>query len=242
MPLAIFDLDNTLIAGDSDYLWGQHLVEIGIVDGTTYEAANTQFYADYREGRLDIDAFLRFALRPLSEHSIDDLLRWRADFIATRIDPIVLEPARALVEQHRVAGDTLLIITATNAFVTAPIAERFGIPNLIATEPEQVNGRYTGAVAGIPAFQQGKVERLRQWLHAQDESLAGSHFYSDSINDAPLLECVDHPVAVDPDPRLHQLARERGWPILSLRSSRSAGAITADGGGGRDVSADIKTA
>ena len=229
MPLAIFDLDNTLIAGDSDYLWGQHLVEIGIVDGTTYEAANAQFYADYREGRLDIDAFLRFALRPLSEHPIDDLLRWRADFIARRIHPIVLEPALELVERHRTAGDTLLIITATNAFVTAPIAERFGIPNLIATDPEQANGRYTGAVAGIPAFQHGKVQRLQQWLQARHESLAGSHFYSDSINDAPLLERVDHPVAVDPDPRLGALARERGWPILSLREAPGSAQHTDPG-------------
>lgn len=223
MPLAIFDLDNTLIAGDSDFLWGQHLVEIGIVDGTSYEAANARFYADYREGRLDIDAFLRLALRPLSEHPIDDLLRWRADFIARRIHPIVLEPALKLVERHRAAGDTLLIITATNAFVTAPIAEHFGIPNLIATDPEQANGRYTGAVAGIPAFQHGKVKRLQQWLQTRHECLDGSHFYSDSINDVPLLERVDHPIAVDPDPSLGALARERGWPILSLREENASG-------------------
>jgi HAD superfamily hydrolase (TIGR01490 family) len=222
MPLAIFDLDNTLIAGDSDYLWGQHLVEIGVVDGAVYEAANAQFYADYREGRLDIDAFLRFALQPLSEHGMDDLQAWRADFIARRIDPVLLEAAQALIDRHRAAGDTLLIITATNAFVTAPIAERYGIPHLIATEPEQRDGRYTGAVAGIPAFQHGKVQRLEQWLRARDETLAGSHFYSDSINDVPLLERVDHPVAVDPDPRLRALACERGWPILSLRPPQPA--------------------
>ncbi len=222
MPLAIFDLDNTLIAGDSDYLWGQHLVEIGVVDGAAYEAANARFYADYRDERLDIDAFLHFALQPLSAHDMDALLAWRADFIARRIDPILLPAAQALVERHRAAGDTLLIITATNAFVTAPIAERYGIPHLIATEPEQRDGRYTGAVAGIPAFQHGKVQRLEQWLQARDETLAGSHFYSDSINDVPLLERVDHPVAVDPDPRLSALARERGWPILSLRPPQPA--------------------
>ncbi len=142
--------------------------------------------------------------------------------IARRIDPILLPAAQALVERHRAAGDTLLIITATNAFVTAPIAERYGIPHLIATEPEQRDGRYTGAVAGIPAFQHGKVQRLEQWLQARDEILTGSHFYSDSINDVPLLERVDHPVAVDPDPRLSALARERGWPILSLRPPQPA--------------------
>jgi len=218
MPLAIFDLDNTLIGGDSDYLWGQYLVDIGVVDGAAYETANEGFYADYRAGCLDIDAFLRFALRPLAEHDMQDLHRWRTEFIALRIEPIILDAARALIARHRTAGDRLLIITATNAFVTAPIAERLGIEHLIATDPELVDGRYTGAVAGIPAFQHGKVERLGHWLREHGESLAGSHFYSDSINDLPLLERVEHPVAVDPDPRLEALARERGWPVLSLRS------------------------
>jgi HAD superfamily hydrolase (TIGR01490 family) len=217
MPLAIFDLDNTLIAGDSDYLWGLHLVERGVVDAESHRAANARFYDDYRAGRLDIDAFLRFALRPLADNDPADLQRWRAEFVAERIDPIILDPARDLVERHRAAGDTLLIITATNAFVTAPIAARFGIEHLIATEPEMRGGRYTGAVAGVPAFQHGKVERLGQWLDAHGASLEGSCFYSDSINDQPLLERVDRPHAVDPDPRLEALARGRGWPVLSLR-------------------------
>jgi HAD superfamily hydrolase (TIGR01490 family) len=217
MPLAIFDLDNTLIAGDSDYLWGRYLIERGVVDGDAYEAANQRFYEDYREGRLDIAAFLRFALRPLREHSLADLLAWRAEFVQRFIDPIMLPAADALIERHRHAGDTLLIVTATNAFVTAPIAERLGIAHLIATEPELVDGRYTGEVIGVPAFRDGKVERLRAWLEGRDESLAGSHFYSDSINDVPLLEQVEHPVAVDPDERLSALATARGWPILSLR-------------------------
>jgi HAD superfamily hydrolase (TIGR01490 family) len=219
MTLAIFDLDNTLIAGDSDYLWGQYLVELGVVDGPAYEAANERFYADYRAGTLDIDAFLRFALRPLCEHATDELMRWRAEFIRRRIEPIMLAAARDLIERHRSGGDTLLIVTATNAFVTAPIAAGFGIPHLIATEPELAGGRYTGAVAGTPAFQQGKVERLEDWLTEHGETLHGSHFYSDSINDLPLLERVDHPVAVDPDARLHAIAAERGWPILSLRGT-----------------------
>jgi HAD superfamily hydrolase (TIGR01490 family) len=219
MALAIFDLDNTLIAGDSDYLWGQHLVECGVVDGAAYQAANERFYADYREGQLDIEAFLRFALRPLCENDLADLLRWRAEFVTRRIEPIILASAEALLDRHRAAGDTLLIITATNAFVTAPIAERYDIAHLIATEPEFADGRYTGAIVGVPAFQHGKVERLEQWLNEREESLEGSYFYSDSINDLPLLERVDHPVAVDPDPRLAALALERGWPILSLRDA-----------------------
>lgn len=218
MSLAIFDLDNTLIGGDSDYLWGQHLVEIGVVDGAAYAAANERFYADYRAGCLDIDAFLRFALRPLAEHGLEDLQRWRSDFVRRRIEPILLEQAGALIAHHRAAGDRPLIVTATNAFVTAPIAERLGIRDLIATEPELRDGRYTGAVAGIPAFGEGKVQRVHQWLREHGESLAGSHFYSDSINDLPLLESVDYPTAVDPDARLHALAREREWRVLSLRS------------------------
>lgn len=217
MPLAIFDLDNTLLDGDSDYLWGRHLVERGVVDADAYESANQAFYDDYRAGRLDIDAFLRFALRPLAENHPEDLLRWREEFLVERIDPIILPAARALVEQHRAAGDRLMIITATNAFVTAPIAARFGIEQLIATEPERVAGRYTGAVSGVPAFREGKVQRLETWLAEHQTDLAGSHFYSDSINDLPLLERVAHPVAVDPDPTLRAIARRRDWPLLSLR-------------------------
>lgn len=218
MPLAIFDLDNTLLGGDSDYLWGRHLIDLGVVDGEHYERANQQFYDDYRAGRLDIDAFLRFSLAPLSQHPREQLERWRDAFVRERIEPIMLPAAQALVEQHRGNGDTLMIITATNAFVTAPIAERFGIEHLIATEPALVDGRYTGEVVGRPAFREGKVERLQQWLDTNAASLNGSVFYSDSINDLPLLESVDFPVAIDPDERLAAVAHERGWPIRSLRS------------------------
>ena len=219
MPLAIFDLDNTLLCGDSDYLWGQYLVELGVVDGATYEAANAQFYADYKAGRLDIEAFLAFALRPLRENPLEALLAWRAEFMASRIEPLVGRPAQALVESHRRAGDTLLVITATNSFVTAPIAARFGIPHLIATEPERNAAGFTGRVAGTPAFRDGKVTRLTQWLDEHGGSLQGSHFYSDSNNDLPLLERVDNPVAVDPDPLLAAVASARGWPVISLRGS-----------------------
>jgi len=217
MPLAIFDLDNTLLGGDSDYLWGRHLIDLGVVDGDDYERTNQQFYDDYRAGCLDIDAFLRFSLAPLSQYPLAQLEQWRTTFVQERIEPIMLPAAKALVEQHRGKGDTLMIITATNAFVTKPIASRFGIDHLIATEPALVNGRYTGAVIGPPAFREGKVERLRQWLKTNGESLSGSVFYSDSINDLPLLETVELPVAVDPDERLAAIANARNWPILSLR-------------------------
>jgi HAD superfamily hydrolase (TIGR01490 family) len=216
MPLAIFDLDNTLLSGDSDYLWGRHLVELGVVDADHYERANADFYEDYRAGRLDIDAFLAFALRPLRDNDPADLQRWRSQFLSARIEPRIGRPALDLVDRHRRQGDTLLVITATNAFVTAPIVERFGIPHLIATEPEHDGAGFTGRVSGIPAFQEGKVARLEAWLAERDEDLAGSTFYSDSINDLPLLERVDRPVAVDPDPRLEEVARARGWPVLSL--------------------------
>lgn len=219
MTLAIFDLDNTLLAGDSDYLWGLYLSEGGIVDRDVYERLNERFYRDYTEGRLDILEFLRFSLRPLRDNRLEDLLRWRREFITEKIAPIILPRARALVERHRASGDTLLIITATNEFVTSPIAECFGVANLIGTVPEQVNGRYTGAVAGIPSFKAGKVKRLDQWLAASGEDLAGSTFYSDSHNDLPLLERVDHPVAVDPDGELARCAAARGWPVISLREA-----------------------
>lgn len=217
MALAIFDLDNTLLAGDSDYLWGQFLSEIGVVDRESYERQNAKFYEDYREGRLDIMAFLAFSLKPLSEHPRSTLDAWHAQFMREKIEPLITSASERLVKHHRAAGDTLMIITATNAFVTAPIAERLGIPHLIATDPEQVNGRYTGAVAGVPSFREGKVTRLDAWLSGHDESLQGACFYSDSHNDLPLLERVTKPVAVDPDRQLADHARAAGWPIMSLR-------------------------
>jgi HAD superfamily hydrolase (TIGR01490 family) len=193
------------------------LAERGVVDPGHYERENERFYREYKEGRLDIYEFLRFSLAPLARHSPDELSVWRQAFLAEKIEPIILPKARALVERHRAAGDQLLIITATNSFVTGPIAARLGIPHLIATEPALRDGRYTGEVDGIPSFREGKVLRLEQWLDAHGADLAGSSFYSDSHNDVPLLERVDHPVAVDPDPALADLAAARGWPILSLR-------------------------
>ncbi len=216
MALAIFDLDNTLLAGDSDYLWGRFLVEKGAVDGGQYEQENERFYRLYREGRLDIHEFLRFSLAPLRRHPPTKLNAWRTEFIENRIEPLISEPAQQLVEKHRQAGDTLLIITATNAFVTRPIARLFGIEHLIATEPETLNGQYTGGVAGEPSFREGKVRRLQSWLAEHGADLRDSWFYSDSHNDLPLLELVEHPVAVEPDETLMQVAQSRQWPILQL--------------------------
>lgn len=218
MGLAIFDLDNTLLGGDSDHLWGEFLIEQGLVDADHHRTQNDRFYADYQRGDLDIFAYLAFALQPLAGKTQEQLAPLHHRFMADKIAPILLPKADDLVASHRAQGDTLLIITATNRFITAPIAAALGIPNLLASEPEMVDGRYTGRATGVPCFQEGKVTRLRQWLEARDSQWAeGSHFYSDSINDLPLLQAVDHPVAVDPDPRLRAHAEQHGIPIISLR-------------------------
>lgn len=217
MNLAIFDLDNTLIGGDSDYLWGRFLVEQGLVDGEYYERENQRFYEEYKVGTLDIQEFLQFSLRPLAEHDMETLSAWREIFMREKIEPIMLPAARALLQQHRDWGHTLLIITATNRFVTEPIAKALGVKYLLATEPEFINDRYSGAVIGTPCFREGKVENLKAWLRVQGMNLASSWFYSDSLNDLPLLEMVTHPVAVDPDDTLADHARMRGWPVISLR-------------------------
>ncbi len=217
MSLALFDLDNTLLGGDSDYAWGQFLVEKGVVDAAEYAAANQRFYRLYQAGQLDIHEFAAFAFRPLKENSLEQLHDWRAEFIETKIRPIMLPKGQAKLEEHRHAGDILVIITATNSFVTKPIAEAFGVEHLIATEPEFVDGAFTGRIAGTPCFQQGKVARLQQWLGDDLHLLAQSHFYSDSHNDIPLLQQVTHPVAVDPDAELRKTAIEQQWPVISFR-------------------------
>ncbi len=223
MALAIFDLDSTLIEGDSDFLWGQYLVELGVVDATEYAAKNAQFFADYKAGTLDIAAFQRFALRPLAQHTSGDLIRWRADFVADRIRPLIRPKALEVVLQHHRTGDVLLIITATNNFVTRPIADCFGIVHLIGTEPERIGDQFTGHVNGIPSFHTGKVARLRDWLQVHQLSLADSVFYSDSHNDLPLLQTVDHPVAVNPDETLQAQASAQGWPIRNWRHTVATG-------------------
>lgn len=220
MNLALFDLDNTLLACDSDYEWGQYLVDRGVLGRAEYEAQNAAFYEQYKAGTLDIHEFLGFALRPLAEHTPQDLERWHADFMAARIRPAMRAPARALVRRHLDAGDLCAVVTATNSFVTAPIAREFGVPHLVATEPERVAGRFTGRVAGVPCFKDGKIARVESWLAGEGRRLqdfAQSTFYSDSHNDLPLLERVTHPVAVDPDKVLAAEAGRRGWPVISLR-------------------------
>ena len=217
MSIALFDLDNTLIAGDSDFLWGCFLVEQGIVDAALYERENQRFYDQYRIGELDIHEFLDFQLRPLSEHSLDTLQQWRRQYVEEKITPILLPRAQTLIDRHRQQGDTLVVITATNRFITGPIVELYDIPHLLATEPEILNDQYTGKVSGIPCFQDGKVERLSGWLVENRQSLQDSWFYSDSHNDLPLLNKVTHPVAVDPDEILERHARNNDWPIISLR-------------------------
>lgn len=217
MALAIFDLDNTLLGGDSDYLWGQHLVELGAVDAETYAANNERFYQDYVAGRLDNHAYLEFALQPMAQHAPDLLHGWRQQFIADKIEPLILPAARELIAEHHRRGDTLLIITATNRFITEPIAELLGIEHLLATELEWKDGRYTGRYIGTPTFREGKIAALEEWITAHGYDLAGSWFYSDSHNDLPLLEQVEHPVAVDPDDILRRHAEQKGWSIISLR-------------------------
>ena len=217
MTLAIFDLDNTLLGGDSDNLWGEFVCERGLVDGADFADRNDQFYADYKAGTLDIDAYLRFALSTLVGHSREELDAWHQDFMACKIKPILLPKAEQLVESHRAQGHDLLIITATNEFITRPIVQLLGITELIACEGEIVDGRYTGEPSGVPSYHAGKVTRLNAWLTEHEIKLGGAFFYSDSHNDLPLLELVDNPVAVDPDDRLQIRAEAEGWPVISLR-------------------------
>jgi HAD superfamily hydrolase (TIGR01490 family) len=216
LGLAIFDLDNTLLRGDSDHAWGRFLIENHVVDGAAYERENERYYAHYRAGTLDIGEFLTFALRPLTLFDRATLDAWHRRCMQTMILPMIHPPARALVEQHRARGDTLVIITATNSFVTAPIAREFGVAHLIASEPEVRDGRFTGRISGTPCYREGKVARLKSWMAEHGATLADSWCYSDSHNDLPLLATVEHPVAVNPDDTLRREATARGWPVIHL--------------------------
>ena len=216
MTLAIFDLDHTLLNGDSDYLWGEYMVENKIVDADSYRRRNKVFYDDYQRGELDNDRYLAFSLEPLTQHSLDDLYAWRADYVETWIKPIVANGAEDLLAEHRDRGHELLIISATNLFITEPIAELLGVPTILSTEPEIVDNRYTGRYLGTPTYQEGKVVVLNQWLENTSHDLEGSYFYSDSINDLALLEQVENPVAAHPDDELKAIALERGWKIIDL--------------------------
>lgn len=217
MALAIFDLDNTLLGGDSDHAWGEFLVQKGIVDAVVYRDANDRFFREYQSGGLDIHAYLAFALEPLTRYSVGELQTLHTEFMQTMIAPLRLAKADALLAEHRVRGDFLLIITATNAFITRPIGESLGVDALLATEPELRNGRYTGKIVGTACFREGKVACLHEWLQQHAYDLNEASFYSDSQNDLPLLNMVGKPVAVDPDGTLRAVASERGWPIISLR-------------------------
>ncbi len=218
MNLALFDLDNTLLSGDSDFEWAQFLIEQGVLDREVYEARNQTFFEQYKNGTLEIHEFLDFQLKPLARHPRRLLDQWHHEFMQRKVLPMIRPSARELVERHR--GDLCAIVTATNSFVTAPIAREFGIANLIATEPAHVSGEFTGEVVGVPCFREGKCERLADWLAARGlslDSFAQSWFYSDSLNDLPLLSRVTHPVAVDPDDSLRAHAQKNGWPIISLK-------------------------
>jgi HAD superfamily hydrolase (TIGR01490 family) len=220
MKLALFDLDNTLLAGDSDFEWAQFLISKGVLDREVHEAKNQEFYDHYKAGTLDIHAFLDFQLAPLSRHPREELDAWHREFMATRIRPMMTAAARALVARHLAADDLCAIVTATNSFVTGPICRAFGVAHLVATVPATDGGRFTGKPRGTPAFKDGKIERVEAWLEALGlwwGAFETSHFYSDSHNDLPLLARVSHPVAVDPDATLQRHAVAAGWPVMSLR-------------------------
>lgn len=217
MTLAIFDLDHTLIDGDSDHAWGEFMIEKGLVDSADYRKKNDQFYADYLAGSLDITAYQEFVLNALSRYTLDELQALHREFMATKIKPMRLAKAGKLLDKHRRNGDFLLIMTSTNRFIAGPIATALGVDHLLASEGKIRRNRYTGDIEGVACFADGKVKRLQAWLGGSGQSLRGSSFYSDSHNDLPLLKLVDNPVAVDPDETLRRFATRMDWPIISLR-------------------------
>jgi len=220
LNLALFDLDNTILAGDSDYNWSRFLIQEGYLDGAIHAEKNEKFYADYKAGTLDIFAFVEFQFKPLARNPRTVLNQLLKKYVEEVIKPMITEKARALVKRHQEEGDLIIVITATNSFITKPIAELFGIKNLIGTDPEEKEGEFTGKVSGLPSFKEGKVTRLEAWLKGKNLSLASfenSYFYSDSHNDLPLMQKVTHPVAVDSDDILSEYAKSKGWPQISLR-------------------------
>lgn len=217
MTLAIFDLDGTLLNGDSDYTWGQFLVEKGLVDSQDYKQANDKFFEEYQAGTLDIHEYLAFSLKPLTKFSKEELAKLHNIFMQEKIQPMMQEKATALLKHHKDQGHFLLMITATNQFVTGPIGDALGMDHIIAPIPEIIGHHYTGKIVGIPSFQAGKVTRLNDWLAETGHTMEGSYFYSDSRNDLPLLELVSYPIAVDADEVLTKIALDRGWQHISLR-------------------------
>ena len=216
MTLALFDLDNTLLSDDSDYRWGQFLVEKQLIDSEEHSKKNKAFYQQYADGVLDIHEFCAFSFEFLASKSMESLATLHEEFMDTQIRASMSNKSKALIAQHKAMGHTLMVITATNSFVTRPIVTAFGIDNLIATEPKVENGRYTREIDGVPSFKEGKVTRLNAWLDKNNENLEDSYFYSDSHNDLPLLELVTTAIAVDPDPKLRAVAEDKGWDIISL--------------------------
>ena len=216
MTLAIFDLDHTLINGDSDHLWGEYMVENGIVDEQAYRQRNDIFYQDYQRGTLDNDQYLAFALEPLTHYSIEELHAWRADYVEKWIKPLVAPGTAALLDEHRANHHELMIISATNLFVSEPIGQMLGVPTVLATEPEIIANRYSGRFLGTPTYQQGKVTVLKEWIADSDHELSGAYFYSDSLNDLALLEQVDNPITVNPDDDLKAIAEARNWKMIDL--------------------------
>jgi HAD superfamily hydrolase (TIGR01490 family) len=220
MNLALFDLDGTLLPKDSDHAFGEFVITLGWADAQTFRRRNDAFYADYAAGRLDIDAYVEFATAPWRGRSASELGRATERFLELVVRPMLHPAALALVQGHRDAGDLVAVVTATNDFVTRPIAGLFGVGELIATDLQRdAAGRVTGRIEGVPSFREGKVTRVQAWLAARGLALADferSTFYSDSTNDLPLLECVGEPVATNPGPALLRIAQERGWPVLKL--------------------------
>ena len=218
MSLAIFDLDNTLIGGDSDYLWGEFLCDEGVIlNREAFKKKNEYFYQQYELGLLDIFAWAEFSFKILSQNTLEELEELRRNFMIQKIEPIFLHKAQNCINNHKKNGDTVLVITASNTFVVAPIVQRYGLDNLLATVPEMLSESFTGKVSGVPCFQSGKIDNLMPWMTQNNETLKGSYFYSDSHNDLPLLELVDNPVAVNSDKILTLEASNRGWPILDWR-------------------------
>ncbi len=220
MNLALFDLDNTILAGDSDHNWNRFLIKEGYLDKATHAERNDKFHAEYISGSLDVYAYCEFVFEPLSKNSRSLLNQLLKKYVEEVIKPMITDKAYALVNKHREAGDLLIVITATNSFITKPIAELFAIENLIGTDPEEKEGEFTGKVIGLPSFQEGKVIRLEAWLKSKNLTLTAfekSYFYSDSHNDLPLMKKVTHPIAVDSDEILTEYAKSKGWPQISLR-------------------------
>lgn len=214
MALALFDLDNTLLNGDSDHGWGMYLAEVGAVDAAEQTLRQDQFYQQYLDGVLDIYEFCEYQFSVLTQYSTQQLNEWHSDFMIKTIEPMIKTGKADLLKKHKEAGDDVIIITATNDFVTAPIAKRLGVDTLIATQAQKINNKFTGKLRGTPCFQEGKVTRLKEWLNTNSKTLENSLFYSDSINDLPLLELVDTAIAVTPDDRLRAHAEKLHWQII----------------------------